>query len=304
MTKRPNIVGLGEVLWDLFPTGPRFGGAPANFAASASELSRREAHVHLVSSVGRDELGERALAALAEHGVQTSHVAPSSRPTGSVLVTLDASGAASYRFAADTAWDSLCWSQELEQLARQTDAVCFGTLGQRSRPSQEVIERFLRVTRPEALRVLDVNLRPPHWSEQVVLSSLKQANVLKLNDGELPVIAYLLRIQGTEQELLAEIARLYSLRLVALTRGERGSLLVSADGECSEAPAPKVKIVNTVGAGDAFTAALVLGLCAGAGLEEINVWANRAAAHVCSQPGATTTFPESILAAAPVAPLA
>lgn len=294
MQQRRVIVGLGEVLWDVFPDGPRFGGAPANFACSIAELAGDHVEAAVASSVGNDEFGSRALEELGGHGVDTRCLTQVDRPTGRVDVTLDASGSASYDFAADTAWDNLSWSNDLESLAARADAVCFGTLGQRSAASREVIRRFLGATRPNCLRVFDINLRPPFWSEEVVLQSLNLAGLLKLNDAELPVLAGMLGLHGGEREQLDQLLGRYPLELVALTRGAAGSLLLSRTGECSELPGNTTLVVNTVGAGDAFTAALVLGRLDQRPLAEINEWANRVAAFVCSQPGATPHFPESL----------
>jgi fructokinase len=294
MQQRRIIVGLGEVLWDVFPDGPRFGGAPANFACSIAELAGDRVESAMASSVGTDELGARALEELRGHGVDTRCVTQIDRPTGRVDVTLDASGSASYDFAADTAWDNLTWSHELESLAARADAVCFGTLGQRCAASRKVIRRFLGATRPDCLRVFDINLRPPFWSEEVVLHSLELAGLLKLNDAELPVLAGMLGLHGGEREQLDQLLGRYPLELIALTRGAKGSLLLSRTGECSELPGNPAKVVDTVGAGDAFTAALVLGRLGQQPLAAINDWANRVAAFVCSQPGATPHFTGSL----------
>ncbi len=292
--QRPCIVGLGEVLWDVFPDGPRFGGAPANFACSVAELAGDRAEVVMVSSVGTDELGHRALQELRGHGVETRCVSQVDRPTGRVDVRLDAGGSASYVFAADTAWDNLSWSPELDELAARADAVCFGTLGQRSDSSRDVILRFLRSTRPDCLRVFDINLRPPYWTEDVVLQSLELASVLKLNDAELPVLAEMLGLQGSEHEQLSQLMGRRQLDVVALTRGAKGSMLLSRAGGSSDVPGNATDVADTVGAGDAFTAALVLGLFDGLPLGEMNDWANRVAAYVCSQSGATPQFPDSL----------
>ena len=217
--RRFTVVGIGEILWDLFPTGPRFGGAPANFICSVAELAGDRTDASMASGVGRDDLGKRALESLHAHGVDTHCVAVIDRPTGQVHVTLDAAGHASYEFAADTAWDHLAWSDGLQQLAARADAVCFGTLAQRSDRSRRTILRFVRETPAECLRILDVNLRPPFWSEAVVLESVRLANVLKLNDAELPILADMLRLCGTDDALLDQLVKRFSLKLVALTRG-------------------------------------------------------------------------------------
>ncbi|HJQ80072.1 MAG TPA: PfkB family carbohydrate kinase [Lacipirellulaceae bacterium] len=288
------IVGIGEVLWDVFPDGPRFGGAPANFACSAAELAGERIDVFMVGAVGSDDLGRQAVDSLCAHGVDPSYIAVVEQPTGQVLVKFDAVGHPSYEIATDTAWDNVPLSDALLQLAGRADAVCFGTLAQRSDTTRRTMHAFLRATPAWCLRVLDLNLRPPFWSETAAIESLNFANVLKLNDVELGSLAELLKWKGTQGELLRQLMHQFSLQLVALTRGDRGALVMASSGESSDSPGEPAAVVDTVGAGDAFTAALVVGLLAGLPLAAINTWANRVAAFVCSQPGATPTFPAEL----------
>ena len=284
------IVGIGEILWDLFPDGPRFGGAPANFACSASGLGKDHVQVHMVSSVGTDDFGVKALEALSSRGVDPSYVATQDKPTGQVLVELDDQGRASYRFADDTAWDNLGWSDNLAELALRTEVCCFGSLGQRSQLSQETIQRFVRETSPTAQRIFDVNLRSPFYSDSVLRESLALANVLKLNDEELPVIAKLCGMDGSDQQVMQQLAKRYDYDLVALTRGPNGALLLQRNQFDEHAGVP-AEVVDTVGAGDAFTAALAVGLLQERSLSDINAAACSTAAFVCSQSGATPALP-------------
>jgi fructokinase len=292
MMPHPTVIGIGEILWDVFPDGPRFGGAPANFACSVAELARDRIDVYMAGGVGADDLGRRAIEALHAHGVDTSCVAVVDRPTGQVLVKLDAAGRASYEFAADAAWDNVAWSDGLQQLAARADAVCFSTLGQRSEISRQTIQRFVRATAAECLRVLDINLRPPFWNEEIVMQSLQLANVLKVNDAELSILADVLGWRGADHELLQQLVDRFSLQLVALTRGSAGALLLSESGERSDLPGQPTVVVDTVGAGDSFAAALVVGLLSGLPIATINAWGNRVAAFVSSQPGATPHVPD------------
>jgi fructokinase len=292
MMPRPTVIGIGEILWDVFPDGPRFGGAPANFACSVAELARDRIDVYAAGGVGADDLGRRAIEALHAHGVDTSCVALIDRPTGQVLVKLDAAGRASYEFAADAAWDNVAWPDGLQQLAARADAVCFSTLGQRSEISHQTIQRFVRATPAKCLRVLDLNLRPPFWNEEIVLQSLQLASVLKVNDAELRVLADMLGWSGVGHELLQQLVEGFSLQLVALTRGAAGAALLSESGERSDLPGQPTLVVDTVGAGDSFTAVLVIGLLSGLPLARINAWGNRVAAFVSSQPGATPHIPD------------
>jgi fructokinase len=292
MMPSPTVVGIGEILWDVFPDGRRFGGAPANFACSVAELARDRSDAYMAGGVGADDLGRRAIEALHLHGVDTSCIAVVDRPTGQVLVKLDAVGRASYEFAADAAWDNVAWSDGLQQLAACADAVCFSTLGQRSEISRQTIQRFVRATPAKCLRVLDINLRPPFWNEEIVLQSLQLANVLKVNDAELSVLADILGWSDADHELLQQLIDRFSLQLVALTRGAAGAVLLSESGERSDLPGQSTVVVDTVGAGDSFTAALVIGLLSGLPLATINAWGNRVAAFVSSQAGATPHIPD------------
>lgn len=292
MTGRHQIVGLGEVLWDVFPAGPRFGGAPANFVCSAAGVGGNTVNASMVSAVGRDSPGEKGLEEFRKRSVDVTHVAQLDLQTGQVLVQLDAQGQASYKFMEDTAWDNVPWTTGLQSLAEKADAVCFGTLGQRCDVSRDTIRQFIRSTPGGCLRILDINLRPPYWTNKVILESLPLANVLKLNSDELPIVASLLSLQGSEEELLRQMLRMFSFRLAALTRGAMGSLLLSMSGERSELPGQDIRVVDTVGAGDAFTAALSVGLLRNKPLAEVHSWADRIAAFVCTQAGATPDFPD------------
>ncbi len=287
----PAIVGLGEILWDVFPDGARFGGAPANYACSAAGLAGSAARVCMAGGVGDDDLGRQALLEFTSRFVGVSGVAMLGMPTGRVDVTVDTSGHASYVFAPDCAWDNVPWSAELAHLAAETAAVSFGTLGQRGRESLATIRRFLKAVPSPALRILDINLRTPFWSPEVVCESLPLANVLKCNDDELPVVAEILRCSGTPEAILQQLVTRFQLRLAVLTRGAEGSCLITADGRVSDRAGTPVNVVDTVGAGDAFTAAVTLGLLADWPLERLHAHAERVASYVCTQRGGTPRIP-------------
>lgn len=288
------IVGLGEILWDVFPDGARFGGAPANFACSASGLAAGSARVSMAGAVGSDDLGRRALAEFIARGVDVSAVAVLPQPTGRVDVTVDAAGQASYVFAPDCAWDNVPWSDSLAGRAADTSAVCFGTLGSRGATSLATIRRFIAAVPSPALRILDINLRPPFWSPDGIRESLAFANIVKCNDEELPVVAEILGLSGSPEAILRQLVDRHALRLAALTRGAKGSLLVTADGSSSDLPGTPVDVIDTVGAGDAFTAAVTLGLLAGWPLSKLHAHAERVAAYVCTQRGGTPPIPADL----------
>ncbi len=290
--RQPRILGLGEVLWDVFPDGEAFGGAPANFACHCRALG---ADAAVVSAVGDDERGHRAIAFLDEHGVDTSQIqVQPDAPTGAVLVHLDAEGKADYQFLSDTAWDRIAWTPSLRELALSADALCFGTLGQRSAASRETIGRFLRATRSDCLRVFDINLRQHFHSAELVRASLEAANALKVNDEELPMLADWFRLQGEPERQLATLLDHFALRAAVLTCGPRGAWMITPEGSSFASP-PPVDVVSTVGAGDAFTAAVVMGLLAGNPLDEVNRRANAIAAYVCTQRGAVPPLPARLI---------
>ena len=292
---RPLVIGIGEILWDIFPDGPRFGGAPANFVCTAAQLGQDHVRTGMVSAVGNDDLGNDALLALRERGVDVAGIARRSEPTGRVDVRLNDRGQATYEFAANTAWDHLSWSDDLAQIAEQTSAVCFGTLGQRNNIARTTIRQFLQATPTNAVKILDVNLRPPHWSGDVLTESLKLASVVKCNDEELPVIASRLQLfDADDAGLLEQIIDRCSLRLAVLTRGANGSLIVNQSGLVSERAAATVNVVDTVGAGDALTAAVAIGLLHEIPLTDMHRWADRVAAFVCTQSGATPLIPAEL----------
>ncbi len=284
------IVGLGEILWDVFPDGPRFGGAPANFACSMAGLADGKVQTFMAGAVGQDELGRGAIDSLKEHHVVTSCVAVVPQETGQVLVQVDPEGHASYEFKSDAAWDNFLWSSELEKLAVVTDAVCFGTLGQRSQASRQTIQRFVSNTPAASLRIFDINLRPPFVDNEIILESLAIANVLKLNEDELPVLARLCDLQGPDLEILQHLAQRFQLRAIAYTQGADGAMLLKDEEVCQHSGV-KTDVVDTVGAGDAFTAAFILGLLRDESLDAIIQVACDVAAFVCSQSGATPKRP-------------
>ncbi|MBK8002739.1 MAG: carbohydrate kinase [Gemmatimonadetes bacterium] len=286
---RPLVVGIGEVLWDLLPAGPQFGGAPANVAMHAAALG---AHAALVSAVGEDPEGREAVERLAASGVDSRAVARlPDRPTGVVRVTLDGSGQPSYDIATGSAWDAIPWSDAIAELVARADAVCFGSLAQRGPGSRGTVRRALGDVGRAAWRLFDVNLRQWWFDAEVLDTSLRLANAVKLNDEELPVVARLCDVVGDTPEVqLAGLMSKYGLALAALTAGPRGATLLTPTAAVA-APAPATRVTDTIGAGDAFTAALLVGLLSGASLSAVATRANAVAAHVCSQPGATPPIP-------------
>jgi fructokinase len=283
------IVGLGEILWDLFPAGRQMGGAPANFAYITSLLGNRGI---AASRLGNDDLGGEATDRLNRLGLETSFLQRDSQhQTGTVRVTVDKNGQPSFEISQPVAWDFLQWTPEWQELAAQADAVCFGSLAQRSAQSRTTIHNFVQSTRPGCLRVFDVNLRQNFYDKTVLDQSMKMASIVKLNHEELPKIMRLLadersREYSSEESAARRLIDLYRVQLVCVTRGDHGSLLVTAN-DCHAHSGFRVKVADTVGAGDAFTASLVHEFLRGASLAEMNDAANHVGAWVASQNGAT-----------------
>jgi fructokinase len=242
-------------LWDLLPSGPQLGGAPANFAYHARQFG---ATAQVVTRVGNDDLGRRAIERFEQMDIDGGTVQVDSHlPTGTARVVLGSDGTPQFNIVDGVAWDFLELTDPALQAVRNANAVCFGTLAQRTRPAGLVIQQLVEASPVNALRVFDVNLRQGYYNREVIEQSLAAANVLKMNDQELIVLSARLGLPGTVQQIVAELAERFELELVAVTRAEQGSLLYR-HGTWSELPGRKMAIADTVGAGDSFTAALVM----------------------------------------------
>jgi len=286
------VVGLGEVLWDILPEGKQLGGAPANFAFHANELGAKGI---VVSAVGNDKLGIELRELLQVNGLTVDAIAvDGAHPTGTVSVTLGEGGQPDYTIHENVAWDFIPLRPDFEALAAGAHAVCFGTLASRNPHSRESIRRFLDATLPGCLRVLDVNLRQQYYTSDIIHDLLDRADVLKLNEDELPIITALLNIGGSTKERMEELLSRYALQTIALTRGARGSVLLTP-GMMEVHHGLRVgNVVDTVGAGDSYTAVLVMGLLQHWSLEDINQRANQLASYVCGQAGGMASHPESL----------
>lgn len=287
---QPCVVGLGEILWDMLPEGTFLGGAPANFAFHANQLGARGL---VVSAVGHDDLGERIFANLNQLNVATEGLRRVSRPTGTVTVTTVA-GQPSYTIHTDVAWDFIPFDAELRSIAGRADAVCFGSLAQRSTKSRQSIQAFLQATRKDCWRIFDINLRQDFYESETIRTALELAHVLKLNHEELPVVARLLGLPVSPDETVRALLATYGLRLIALTRGGEGSSLYSRWRTSHHPGHPVAHLVDAIGAGDSFTAALVMGVLHSDDLDAIHDRAARVASYVCTQRGATPQLPAEL----------
>ena len=282
MGKKFTVVGLGEILWDLLPGGKQLGGAPTNFAYISTLLGDRGV---VASRVGNDGLGHKAVERLKILGMDVSCLQRDDlHPTGTVGVRVDRHGQPRFTIHEDVAWDFLSWNSRWKRLAREADAVCFGTLAQRSPRSRATICQFLRNTR--AIRVFDVNLRQSFYSAEILRESVRMSTIVKMNHEELPVILKLLGLEPDEDKLAAKRLLRLGPKLVCVTRGNRGSLLVSRRATVEHAGF-SVRVVDTVGSGDAFTAALAHEYLRGASLEKMNDAANRMGSWAATQAGGT-----------------
>jgi len=286
------IVGLGEILWDLLPDGKILGGAPANFAYHCKVLG---ADAQVVSAVGKDDLGDEIINKLGKLHIPTNYLAVDKKhPTGTVSVILDEEGHPEYTIHKDVAWDFIPESNEVTSLALLTNAVCYGSLAQRSGVSRETILGFLENTSTDTLNVFDINLRQDYYSKEIIENTLQFTDVFKLNDDELIVMEKMFSLTGSIREQLEQLLKVFELKMIALTKGDKGSELVTAD-EYSEYISPGVSVADSVGAGDSFTAALVMGMLNGEPLKKLHKRASDLAAYVCTQKGATPEIPENVL---------
>lgn len=286
------VVGMGEALWDVLPEGRQIGGAPANFAYHVSQFGLES---RVVSAVGDDKLGREIREVFARRGLQ-GVVSTVPYPTGTVQVTIDDSGVPSYEIKEGVAWDNIPFTSELAELARNTRAVCWGSLAQRSVVSRETIARFID-TMPEGegiLKIFDINLRQNFYTKEVLTESLRRCNVLKINDEELVTVSRLFGYPGIDlQDKCWILLAKYNLKMLILTCGVNGSY-VFTPGKVSFVETPRVEVVDTVGAGDSFTATLVSSLLQGQSVREAHERAVKVSAYVCTQTGAMPQLPTEL----------
>jgi len=284
MNYTPKIAGIGEVLWDMLPGSKMLGGAPANFCYHAGRLGAETA---LISAIGHDEYGQEIVELLNSKGLRYFLNHPN-YPTGTVSVRLK-EGIPEYTIHRDVAWDHIKPATEAFDWLTDAGVLCFGSLAQRSAVSALAIHQALEMLPADALKVFDVNLRQNFFDKQLLHQSFSKANVVKLNDEEIEVIGQLFDLKGTHKEKCIQLINHYQLRMVALTLGSKGSWLLTPDKQ-SFMPVPKVKVADTVGAGDSFTAVLVTGLLMKKDLQQIHSEATEYAAKVCTHKGAMPEF--------------
>lgn len=276
------VVGFGEALFDCFPEGAKLGGAPANFAYHVSQFGF---DALAISALGSDKFGDRARSEFDEKGL--TYIMPTVEyPTGTVLVEIDDDGVPTYEIKTNVAWDNIPFTPEMEAVAKNARAVCFGTLAQRNVVSRNTLQKFLDATPSDCLKIYDINLRQNFYTKEIIEDSLNTCDVLKINDEELVFLSRLFGYPGLDIEnkcwlLLGK----YNLKMLILTCGVNGSY-VFAPKKHSFVSTPKVDVVDTVGAGDSFTASFTAAILKGKSIEEAHKHAVGVSAFVCTQNGA------------------
>ncbi|MCK9343196.1 MAG: carbohydrate kinase [Massilibacteroides sp.] len=291
-TKKNFVVGIGEILWDLFPTGKQLGGAPSNFAFHMAQLGFES---QAISAIGKDTLGEEALLTLADKPMN-KYFPVVAFPTGTVEVTLDKKGIPSYEIKENVAWDNIPFTEELANIAAQTCCICFGSLAQRNPISRQTIIEFIEAMpqNEETLKVFDINLRQQFYTKEIIEQSILRCNVLKINDEELETITPLLSLKGiTIQEKAFTLITRFKLKFLILTCGTNGSYVFSKK-HTSFLETPEVKVVDTVGAGDSFTAAFCGAILKGKAMNEAHKIAVSISAYICTQQGAMPSLNDQL----------
>jgi len=284
------IVGLGEALWDMLPDGKKLGGAPANFAYHAAQFGLDTV---AVSALGQDKLADETIEAL--ESKHLNYVMPRvPYATGTVQVTLDDKGIPTYEIKENVAWDNIPFTKEIESIARNCRAVCFGSLAQRNVVSRQTIHSFIEATPSDCMRIFDINLRQNFYTKEVLQESMRLCNVLKINDEELVQIGRMFGYPGLDMSnkcwlLLGK----YNLDMLVLTCGVNGSY-VFLPGNVSYQPTPVVEVADTVGAGDSFTGSFCASILRGMSVPEAHKRAVEVSAFVCTQNGAMPTLPDNL----------
>lgn len=284
------VVGLGEILWDVFPERKILGGAPANFAYHVSQFGFNG---YAVSAIGDDLLGKEILQSLESKGLNYM-LETTDFPTGTVQVTLNKHGIPQYEICENVAWDNIPFTSRTENLAKSTGTVCFGSLAQRNTVSRDTIRKFIGCMPEDSLKIFDINLRLNYYSKNVIHESLGLANMMKINDDEVIRIAELFQWSGEEQDICQRLLKEYDLKILILTKGTEGSF-VFTPYQASYLPTPKVHVADTVGAGDSFTAAFVAAYLHGERIEDAHQLAVEVSAYVCLQHGAMPKLADAYL---------
>jgi fructokinase len=287
--KENKIVGIGEIVWDMLPAGKQLGGAPLNFAYMAKELGVTS---YAISAIGNDELGNETFAKLSGLGVNISALQRNKLPTGQVLVKIEGEGIPHYDILENVAWDAIECSQKELDIVSEADAICWGSLAQRSEKSKHSILRMLDEASPGCLKVFDINIRQHYGRKDIIDESLRRADILKLNDDELIQVGDMYGIQGKEPKVIKSLIEMFNLHEIIYTQGALCSSVYDSSGLISRIMTPKVIVADTVGAGDSFTAAYIVSRLNGKNVMNAHETAVRISAFVCTQHGAINPLPK------------
>lgn len=286
------IIGFGELLWDILDNEKLLGGAPANFGYHCQQLG---AEAKIVSAIGNDDLGDEIIKHFENKGLTTNYLQRTSHhPTGTVTVEVDAQGIPSYTIHEQVAWDYIEWNDALQSLSESADAICFGSLSQRSPVSKATLQRMLGSVPQRCLKVFDINLRPPYYNTQILTESLELANIIKMNKEEAIIVGEMFHWGSDVGVIVKELFKKFNFQLIAITYGEEGSRLFASEKE-SFMKVNAVKISDTIGAGDSFTAALITGWLNQLPLTEIHKLATNLSAYVCTQKGAMPSYDKDFI---------
>ncbi|MFC0264892.1 carbohydrate kinase family protein [Alloscardovia macacae] len=286
---QPIVVSLGEILWDMLPEGKRAGGAPVNFTYHAAQngLVGRS-----ISAIGNDSLGDELEAAVKNAGIDAI-LQRNDYPTGTVGVVLN-DGIPSYEIVQGVAWDHVALTDELIEAVSEADAVCYGSLACRDEESKNTILELLKHTKPGALKYYDINIRGDFFSKELIEAQLEAATVFKINDDELELLRPMFGVEGSDEEACAWFIKHYDLDYMILTGGSQFSIIMKRDGETSYVKTPRIKVADTVGAGDSFSGAFTSEILKGSSLHDAHIYACNVAAYVCTQSGAWPEYPAEI----------
>jgi len=279
--KDSHIVSIGEVLWDIMPSGKKLGGAPANFVFHTQNLGVSSI---IISAIGDDLSGKEIKQTLQNKEVPYLFNL-SENPTGTVTVKLN-NGSPSYTIHENVAWDKIILNNEAKNIIKKAKAICFGSLAQRSTTSRNTIRNAIKLAPRDSLKIFDINLRQHYYSKKLIQESLQLTNIFKLNIDELEILKKFFNLDSCNKTASSQLLNQFDLKLLALSNGGVDSMLITK--KCTSIlPSPKVKIVDTVGAGDSFMATIVVGLLQNKPLKEIHQKAIDYSAKVCMHKGAT-----------------
>jgi fructokinase len=282
-----NAIGIGEVLWDLLPTGKLVGGAPSNFAYHTQQQGASSC---IVSAVGNDSNGNEIKEALLKKNLTTDYIQTVDYPTGTVDVNLNSSGEPSYSINENVAWDYISLPKNIDKQIKHTAILCFGSLAQRNAYTRNSIKKIIQKVNDDCLIVFDINIRQSYYNKEIIQESLAFCNVLKLNVDELAILRSLLNLKGLDDKVVVEkLMKQYNLKLVALTYGSKGSVLMTPNN-VSQLKTPKINVLDTIGAGDSFTATMAMEFVKDKSLDKVHQRAIEVSSFVCQSNGAMPDY--------------